>query len=371
MQAPLRIATVIRHVGQVIYQDELVQGEEAEEKGRGAALMTVESKDRAAAEGTASDLPDEAGKVATRICVVGVGGAGANTIRWLADQGIGGVELVVLETDARNLLSSNVVRSILVGEKTLHGGGAASIPRSGEEAARESAKEIKSLVDDADIVFILAGLGGGTGSGAAPMVAQAAHEAGALTFGIVTLPFSAEGDVRRENAYYGLDEMRKTTDTLLVIPNEILLNLYPKLPLNETFHVADKFIFEAVTATGLIVNSGVFSSDDLRRVIQDGYFGYIGLGDAVGADSMEHSLENALTNPLFAIDLSKTSKAIVYFTGGARFKLSDAETVLDKIAARLSLKRDAIIWRSATNPELRDRTKLAILATGATSLKEM
>lgn len=316
------------------------------------------------------DLPLREGNLIKRICVIGVGSSGTNTVQRLTEEGIFGAELFAVNTDAQHLLFSKVERRLLIGKKTTRGLAAGSIPRLGEEAIRENITDIKSIVEDADMALVAYGLGGGTGTGAAPVVAQAAREAGALTIGVVTLPFSSEGEVRTENTVYGLKKIREATDTLIVIPNDKLLDVVPRLALNDAFRVADDAIISALKTIELIVMSGIFSFEDLRKIIQKGYLGFVGFGEADGENKLVQSIGRALINPLIDIDLSQTSKALVYITGDASIKPSEVKKGIDKIAKQLYLKEDNIIWGTSVNHELKNTVRTAIIATDVKSLKE-
>src|SRR3989344_3756789 len=181
-----------------------------------------------------------------KIKVVGVGGAGNNTISRMSEIGIIGAETIALNTDAQDLLYTNASIKILIGRETSRGLGSGSIPQVGEEAARESEHDIKDAIQGADMVFITCGLGGGTGTGAAPVVADIAKKQGALTVGVVTVPFAMEGQRRYENAVVGLEKLEQLVDTLIVIPNDKLLELAPDLPLHTAFKVADEILTNAV-----------------------------------------------------------------------------------------------------------------------------
>lgn len=182
----------------------------------------------------------------TVIRVIGCGGGGSNTIDRLAACGIQGAELYAINTDAQHLLHINADRRFLIGRRTTRGLGAGSLPAIGEEAAQENIDEIKAAVTGADMIFITCGLGGGTGTGAAPVVAEAAKEAGALTIAIVTLPFSAEGTIRMANAEAGLKRLRDVADTVIVVPNDKLLDVAPNMPLQAAFRVADDVLMRSV-----------------------------------------------------------------------------------------------------------------------------
>jgi len=184
-------------------------------------------------------------ELTTIIRVIGCGGGGSNTIDRLSDCGIQGAELFAINTDAQHLLHVNADRRFLIGRRTTRGLGAGSLPAIGEEAAMENIDEIRAAVEGADMVFVTCGLGGGTGTGASPIVAEAAKEAGALTISIVTLPFSAEGAIRMANADAGLKRLREVSDTVIVVPNDKLLDVVPNLSLQAAFKVADEVLMRS------------------------------------------------------------------------------------------------------------------------------
>lgn len=181
-----------------------------------------------------------------RVKVVGCGGGGGNSVSRMKETGIKGCEIVAVNTDAQDLLYTDVDAKILIGRELTHGLGAGSNPKVGEQAAKESEQEIRKRLADSDLVFITCGLGGGTGTGSAPVVAEIAKKQGALTIGIVTLPFTVEGQKRIENAQNGLERMAAIVDTLIVIPNDKLLEIAPELPIHTAFKVADEILTNAV-----------------------------------------------------------------------------------------------------------------------------
>ena len=212
-------------------------------------------------------------ELTTVIRVIGCGGGGSNTIDRLAECGIQGAELFAINTDAQHLLHINADRRFLIGRRTTRGLGAGSLPAIGEEAAQEDIDEIKAAVNGADMIFVTCGLGGGTGTGASPVVAEAAREAGALTIAIVTIPFSAEGSIRMQNAEAGLKRLREVSDTVIVVPNDRLLDVVPNLPLQAAFKVADEVLMRSVKGiTELITRPGLINLDfaDVRTVMTNG-----------------------------------------------------------------------------------------------------
>ncbi|HMA83055.1 MAG TPA: cell division protein FtsZ, partial [Candidatus Thermoplasmatota archaeon] len=209
----------------------------------------------------------------TTIKVVGCGGAGTNTISRCIQGSVTDVDLIAINTDAQHLLQTDAPRKVLIGRHLTKGLGAGSVPKVGEEAARESEQDVRESVGHADMVFVTCGLGGGTGTGSAPIVSQIAKETGALTIGVVTLPFSVEGLVRMENAEAGLKRLRDVCDTVIVIPNDKLLDVVPNLSLNAAFKVADEVLMRSIKGiTEMITKPGLVNLDfaDLKTVMKRG-----------------------------------------------------------------------------------------------------
>lgn len=305
----------------------------------------------------------------TVIKVIGCGGSGTNTIARMLEEGIFGAEFYALNTDAQHLLCSKVDRKLLIGKRVTRGLGAGSIPRLGEEAARENEADIRGIVEDADMVFVTCGLGGGTGTGAAPVVAHAAREAGALTIGVVTTPFSAEGAVRWENMAYGLEKLRENTDTLIVIPNDKLLEVVPRLPLNEAFRFADEVLMRSVKGlTELITKPGLINLDfaDVKTVMKDGGMAMIGFGEAEGENKAVESVQNAVSSPLLEVDVSEAKAALVNVIGGEDMTVEEAEGALKEVY-RMINPEARVIWGVQVTPELRDMIRTLVIVTGVKS----
>src|SRR3989344_2351131 len=229
------------------------------------------------------ELEEVLSKHKATIKVVGCGGGGNNTITRMAEVGIEGVETIAVNTDAQDLLYTTSDKKLLLGRELTKGLGAGSNPKIGEEAARESEAEIKQLVQGANMVFVTCGLGGGTGTGSAPVVADIAKKIGALTVGIVTMPFSMEGQRRYENAIEGLEKLENIVDTLIVIPNDKLLELAPDLPLHTAFKVADEILTNAVKGIAeLVTKAGLVNLDfaDIKTVMGNGGIAMIGVGES-------------------------------------------------------------------------------------------
>ena len=222
-------------------------------------------------------------KQTAKIKVIGIGGGGNNSLSRMREIGIKGGELIAINTDAQDLLYANADQKILIGRELTQGLGAGSNPKVGQEAAKESESEIKKKIAGSDMIFITCGLGGGTGTGAAPVVAALAKKQGALTIGVVTLPFTIEGKKRIENAMDGLERMESTVDTLIVIPNDKLLELAPDLPLQTAFKIADEILTNAVKGiTELVTTTGLVNLDfaDIKAVMVNGGVSLIGMGES-------------------------------------------------------------------------------------------
>jgi cell division protein FtsZ len=308
-------------------------------------------------------------QLTTVIRVIGCGGGGSNTIERLAETGIEGAELFAMNTDAQHLLHINADRRVLIGRRTTRGLGAGSLPSIGEEAARESIDEIRAAVEGADMVFITCGLGGGTGTGAAPVVAEVAREMGALTISVVTLPFAAEGAIRMANADAGLKRLREVSDTAIVVPNYRLLEVVPDLPLQAAFKVADEVLMRSVKGiTELITRPGLINLDfaDVRTIMSNGGVAMIGLGEAEGEMKSKDSVIKALRSPLLDIDISGATSALVNVVGGPSMSISDAETVVEEVYERIN--PDArIIWGAQIDPSLDNTIRTMLVVTGVSS----
>ena len=308
-------------------------------------------------------------KQSSRVKVFGIGGAGGNTVSRMREIGIKGGEFITLNTDAQDLLYTNADHKILIGKELTLGLGSGSNPKVGEEAAHESEQEIKKALSDSDMVFITCGLGGGTGTGAAPVVAQLAKKQGALAIGIVTLPFTIEGKKRIENAEYGLERMESLVDTLIVIPNDKLLEIAPELPLQTAFKVADEILTNAVKGiTELVTKSGLVNLDfaDIRAVMSNGGVSLIGMGESDSAKRAEEAVEKAMNNPLLDVDISNATGALVNIIGGNDMSLDEAREIISEVGDKLS--PDAkMIWGAQLSPEMEKSIRVMIIITGVQS----
>jgi len=298
---------------------------------------------------TDEELADLLDSVSARILVAGIGGAGNNAITRLMEVGVEGAETLALNTDAQDLYFCNSHHKLLLGKETCGGLGAGNNPDVGEAAAIETYDVIKDVVRG-DLVFITAGMGGGTGTGAAAHVAKAAKENGALTVAIVCLPFDVEGATRKKNATRGLNALMEHVDTLIAIPNEKLLEIAPDLSMPEAFMVADEVLVRAVKGIAeLISKPGLVNLDfaDVRTTMKNGGVSIIALGEGVGDDRAE---ENILVN----------------VSGSADLQLVEAKRVVELVTEQVHPGAE-VIYGALILPELEDRLRVTIIASGVSS----
>jgi cell division protein FtsZ len=319
---------------------------------------------------TDEELADVVEDLETKITVVGCGGAGGNTVTRMMNEGIHGAKLVAANTDAQHLADEvDADTKILIGKKRTGGRGAGSVPKIGEEAAQENIEDIQQSIDGSDMVFVTAGLGGGTGTGAAPVVAQAAQEAGALTISIVTIPFTAEGERRRANADAGLERLRAVSDTVIVVPNDRLLDYAPSMPLQDAFKICDRVLMRSVKGmTELITKPGLVNVDfaDVRTIMENGGVAMIGLGESDSENKAQDSIRSALRSPLLDVEFDGASSALVNVVGGPDMSIEEAEGVVEEIYDRID--PDArIIWGASVNNQFEGKMETMIVVTGVES----
>ena len=322
---------------------------------------------------TYTDLDDELRDIIeesrAKIYVVGTGGAGNNTISRLNEIGIDDVETVTVNTDAQDLFYSQSSKKILIGKKTCGGLGAGGEPGIGEECAEESEDDIRDEFEGADLVFVTCGLGGGTGTGSAPIISKLAKKEGALTVAVATLPFSAEGIRRRENAEKGLDKLKATADTVIVIPNDKLLEVAPNLPLNKAFMVSDEILGRAVKGiTELITKKGLVSLDfaDIRSIMQGSGMAMIGMGESESADRAIESVHEALNSPLLDLDISDAKGALINISGSSDLTLDESEKIVQIVADQLDPEAN-IIWGAQIDEDLQNTIRTTIVVSGVKS----
>ena len=305
----------------------------------------------------------------TRIKVVGCGGGGNNTINRIAEVSIKGAETIAINTDAQDLLYTTSDKKILIGKELTRGLGAGSNPRLGEEAAKEQEMELKKSIENSDMVFVTCGLGGGTGTGSAPVVSQIAKKMGALTIGIVTLPFKMEGTKRWENAQIGLEKMEQIVDTLIVIPNEKLIELCPDLPLQTAFKVADEILTNAVKGISeLVTRAGLVNLDfaDIKAIMSNGGVALIGVGESDSENRAIEAVQKALENPLLDVDISGATGALINIAGGEDLTLDEARKVVESVAGKVD-EQARIIWGAQIYKDLQRTIRVMLVITGVKS----
>src|SRR6056297_3520240 len=358
-----------------IINDAMEDAEEEQEQPQNDAPSNTGSSpspDDVSTSGTMTDeeLASVVTDLETKITVVGCGGAGGNTVTRMAEAGIHGAKLVAANTDAQHLATEvDADEKILIGRQRTGGRGAGSVPKIGEEAAQENLEDINNSIDDSDMVFITAGLGGGTGTGSAPVVAQAAQDQGALTIAIVTIPFTAEGERRRANADAGLERLRAVADTVIVIPNDRLLDFAPNLPLQDAFKICDRVLMRSVKGmTELITKPGLVNVDfaDVKTIMENGGVAMIGLGESDSENKAQDSIRSALRSPLLDVEFDGATSALVNVVGGPDMSIEEAEGVVEEIYDRID--PDArIIWGASVDHEHDGKMETMIVVTGVES----
>lgn len=318
---------------------------------------------------TDAEIDEIANSLKTRISVIGCGGGGCNTINRIKEEGIEGADLVALNTDAQDLQHSVAETKLLIGKETCGGRGAGSIPEQGEQSARENEEEIENIVQDQDMVFITAGMGGGTGTGSAPVVAEIASKH-ALTIAIVTTPFTAEGQARRKNADGGLKRLRKHADTVIVVPNDKLLDFAPNMPLKKAFRICDEVLMRSVKGiTELITKPNLVNLDfaDVKTIMKGGGVAMIGLGESDSMDGKaDESVTGALDSPLLDVNIDNASNVLVNVTGGEEMQIDEAQGVVEHLSDRVS-DEARIIWGAGVDENLGEKLRTMIVITGVDS----
>lgn len=303
--------------------------------------------------------------------IVGCGGGGSNTVKRLTDTGVTGAEMCAINTDATHLLHMHVPRKILIGRRATKGLGAGALPEVGETAAKENEEELRAFLEGAHVVFVTAGMGGGTGTGSAPVVAQIAKEQNALVMGIVTMPFKAEGHMRYDNAVKGLNKLKQFCDTTIVIQNNKLLELVPRLPLDAAFKVADEILMNSIKGiTETVTKPGLVNLDfsDLMTVMQNGGVAMIGIGSSDDdRERVDMSVNEALTSPLLGdVDLTNAKGALIRVVGGHDMTLAEAERVAEIISEKIS-PNARIIWGCSVDPTIEKEINVLLVITGVQS----
>ena len=299
--------------------------------------------------------------------VVGIGGAGGNVVNRMVGSGTTGVEFIAVNTDRQALSMSTADQKIQIGEKLTHGQGAGSDPAIGSKAAEESRNEIAKALEGTDMVFITAGMGGGTGTGAGPIVADIAREAGILTVGVVTKPFGFEGKKRMAQAMGGIEELLGKVDSLLVIPNDRLKYATDqKVTLANAFEIADEVLHQAVTSiSGLIKNTGFINLDfaDVCAIMREAGFAHMGVGHAVGKGKAEDAAQMAISSPLMETSIKGARGVLINITGSEEMGLEDVEMAANLVQEAAHPDANIIFGASFDN-SMEDEIRVIVIATG-------
>ncbi len=304
-----------------------------------------------------------------KIKVIGVGGAGNNVINRMIDAGVEGVEFIVINTDKQDLNKSNCKNKLQIGEKLTGGMGAGSKPEIGRKSAEESRAQIAKILENTDMVFITAGMGGGTGTGAAPIVADMAHEAGILTVGVVTKPFKFEGANRMRQAEGGIAELADKVDSLVIIPNDRLKYVTDqKITFANAFGIADDVLKQAVTSiSGLVGYSDrvIINLDfaDVSAVMKDAGRAHMGVGTASGREKAEQAALAAINSPLLETSINGATGVLVNVTGSAELTLDDVETAAGIVQENANPEANIIFGATYTD-EFEDEMRVTVIATG-------
>ncbi len=301
------------------------------------------------------------------IKVVGVGGGGSNAVNRMIEEGLGGVEFIAVNTDSQALTLSNARTRVRIGEKLTRGLGAGGNPEIGRKAAEESADELYEVLRGADMVFITSGMGGGTGTGAAPVIAQIAKELGALTIGVVTKPFSFEGARRISTAEQGIEELKSRVDTLIVIPNDRLLQIMDKkTPLNAAFRIADDVLRQGIQGISEVITvPGLINLDfaDVRAIMSEGGAALMAVGTASGDDRARKAAEMAVSSNLLDVTIDGARGILFNVTGGpdmSLFEVNEAAAII-KETAHPDVQ---LIFGAVIDENMRDQIRITVIATG-------
>lgn len=316
---------------------------------------------------------DRTARPGANIKVIGVGGAGGNAINRMIEVGVRGVDFISINTDTQALSLNLAPTKVAIGNKSTAGLGAGGNPEIGQRAAMESKAEISEVLEGADMIFICGGMGGGTGTGACPIVAELAREKGALTIGVVTRPFSFEGWKRHEEARKGIENLRDNLDTLIVIPNERLESLIDEQTTAlEAFHMADDVLRQGVQGiSDLITQPGVINLDfaDVRTVMSEAGTALIGIGSAEGSDRAVEAANLAITSPLCEASLEGAKRLLVSVAGGASVRMAEINAAMSVINQNLDRQAN-IIWGTVIDNNMGDEIRITVIATGFAAADE-
>jgi cell division protein FtsZ len=301
------------------------------------------------------------------IKIVGCGGGGVNAVNSMYDFGISGVEFVALNTDAQALITSPAQIKLDIGRETTKGLGAGSDPELGRQAAEENFEEIKDIVFGTDMVFVTAGMGGGTGTGSAPVVAKAAKEAGCLVVGIVTTPFAFEGKQRMTKAVEGIEKLKKEVDIIIVIPNDNLLKMLdPRIKMQDAFQEVDMVLLKGIASiTDLITTPGIINVDfaDVRKIMTNAGSAFMGIGGADGEDRAKVAAELATTSPILDTDFSGAKGVLISIASSSNIEMGEVNYIATAVSDKAH--EDAnIIFGTVLDESLREEIRVTVIATG-------
>ncbi len=308
----------------------------------------------------------KAGKA--NIKVFGVGGAGCNAVTWLFNKGIDGATVYGANTDALHLSITKADEKLLMGKELTKGLGAGGTPQKGRQAAKESVSDVKKSVTGADMVFVIAGEGGGTGTGAAPVFAQTAKEDGSIVISVVTMPFDCE-KARIDKAEFGLQELREVSDTVIVIDNDRLVDIAGNLPMEQAFAVANELVstmIKGIVETITLPSLMNLDYADVSTIMKDGGVSCIGIGEADTQNRVEEAVQQALTHPLLDIDYKGATGALIHVTGGQDMKLDEFSSIGQMVSEKLNTDAQVIIG-ARINKEFKGKVRVITIMTGVKS----
>ncbi len=305
---------------------------------------------------------------AAKIVVVGCGGAGNNAVTRLTEMGIQGASTVAINTDLKHLKISRADKRILIGKQITRGLGAGGYPHVGKKAAEESLQELKATLEGADMVYVVTGLGGGTGTGSAPVVSKLARELGAIVIGFVTMPFKIEGS-RMGKAEDGLYNLRQFADTVIVVENDKLLKIAGDMPLQKAFAVADGLVSTIIKGiTETIATPSLVNLDyaDVKTIMHSGGVAAVGMGESNTSSRAEEAVTKAMENPLLDISYEGGRGALVHVTGGEDLKLEEVNLIGDRVSRQLDPDAQ-VIWGARIDPKFSNRIRVITIVTGVKS----
>jgi len=321
-------------------------------------------------EASAQKIQDEFGVDVreARILVLGTGGAGNNCVTRLSDIGVKGAQTIAVNTDAKQLSVTRANKKLLIGKEITRGLGAGGYPQIGMKAAEESEKDLKSMLEGVDMLYLCTGLGGGTGTGSGPVIAQMARDMGAITIGCCTMPFKIEG-ARIGRAEDGLQHLRQVCDTVMVIENDRLLSIAGDLPLDKAFGVADNLIATIIKGvTETIATPSLVNLDyaDVKSIMHSGGVAAVGVGESDSKNRAEEAVTKAMTNPLLEVSYDGGTGALIHITGGSSLRLDEVNQVGEYVSKMLDPDAQ-VIWGSRIDPAFGNKLRVITIVTGVKS----